>query len=564
MTAVKFPRRMMSCLLLLLLPLSMAAQAARVTAMLDRNSVQLGETVTLNVRVEGGNSGMSMPDLQPLTQDFDVLGTSQNSSISVVNGSASSSLTFGIALRPKHIGTLEIPALNMAGSETTPQSLQVSAPDANAASSGRGVFMESSVDPQQAYVGQQLSYVVKLYYAISISNGALNDPTVDGVEVGRVGKDLNYDAERGGRMYHVLERRYALTPQHAGRIQIPAANFEGEAIDRNDPNSFFGSSTPVSASAAPVSVAVKAPPADWGKTAWLPARELTLEMEGWPAANDQVRVGQPLNLTMTLQATGLPFEALPALSLPDLQGAKAYPDKPANGTRQDGQWLLGKRQQAFAIVPERAGTLTIPATTLKWWNVKTDQMALATIAAHEVTVLPAIGAAVQPVAPAVASGSSVAPNAPDMPVTPWRWVAVGSLGLWLVSMLTWWLWRRRHGESPTRPETTLKPLSARQCQLAFLAAAAGSDSAAQVNTLLAWARAERPAIQHLGGLSQALGDPSQRDAIETLQRKRYANVANADDGGNLAAAFKRGFVWRADDLGQDDSDLPPLYPFKLR
>ena len=83
----------------------LAAHAAQVTATLDRNSVQLGETVTLNVRVQGGSHDATMPDLQPLSLDFTILGTSQNSSLSVVNGSATSSLTIGIALRPKHVGT---------------------------------------------------------------------------------------------------------------------------------------------------------------------------------------------------------------------------------------------------------------------------------------------------------------------------------------------------------------------------------------------------------------------------------------------------------------------------
>jgi hypothetical protein len=551
-------RLMMVCWMLL----PLAAHAAQVTATLDRNSVQLGETVTLNVRVQGGSRDASMPDLQALSQDFNILGTSQNSSLSVVNGSATSSLTIGIALRPKHVGTLEIPALDFAGGRTAPQQLQVTAADSNPAAAGRDVFMEAKVEPQQAYVGQQLSYVVRLYYAVSISNGALNEPTTDGVEVSRVGKDINGDAERGGRMYHVLERRYALVPQHAGRLTIPAASFQGEAIDRNDPDSFFGSSAPVSAMASAVSVEVKSPPAEWGKNAWLPARNLTLTMDGWPDAKDPVRVGQPLNLTMTLQATGLPFEALPALSLPPLEGAKAYPDKPITGTRQDGQWLVGRRQQAFAIVPERPGTLTVPATTLKWWNVQTDRMETATIPAHSVTVLPAIGAAASlPPAPAVAS--SAAPGASTTrPATPWRWIALGSVGLWLLSMLTWWLWRRRRSVSTARPAVS-KPSSARQRQLAFLAAAHGRDPALQARALLAWARTERASIQHLGGLTEALDDASQREAIAALQRRQYADAADADDDGKLAEVFKRGFVWRAVDEGGHDSDLPPLYPFKL-
>lgn len=560
-------RRLIVGWLLTLLLIPALAQATDVQATLDRNSVQLGETVTLNVRVENASGGIDMPDLHALNQDFSILGTSQNNSLSVVNGAATSTLTIGVALRPKHVGTLQIPALNVAGSQTQPLQLQVGAADPNAAAAAnQNVFMEAQVEPTHGYVGQQLSYVVRLFYATNIGNGALNAPQLDGVEVSQLGGDLNYDAERGGRSYHVLERRYALIPQHAGHFEIPAASFQGEAIDPNDPNSFFGSSTPISASASALSLDIQPVPADWGKSAWLPARQLSLSLDGWPGAQDQLRVGQPLNLTMNLQATGLPFETLPALSLPALDGAKAYPDKPVTGTRQDGQWLVGRRQQSFAIVPERAGTLTIPATTLKWWNVLTDRMEVAQISAHSVTVLPAVGAAaVQPSVPAEASGSGTSGarvTATIAAPTPWRWIALGSLGLWLCSVLAWWLWRRRR-----RMPSTVMPVAARtssrQCQLAFLTAARGRDTATQVRTLLAWARAERPAIQHLGELTAALNDASQRAAIATLQQRHYAGTPMSHDGAKLAEAFKSGFVWRTVDVGDDDSALPPLYPFKL-
>lgn len=555
-------RRFIVGWLLTLLLVPALVQATDVQATLDRNSVQLGETVTLNLRVANAGGGIGMPDLRALSQDFSILGTSQNRSLSIVNGAATSTLTFGVALRPKHVGTLQIPALSVGGSQAQPLQLQVSAPDPNvAAAANQNVFMEAQVEPTHGYVGQQLSYVVRLFYATNISNGALNAPQLDGMEVSQLGDDLNYDAERGGRSYHVLERRYALIPQHAGHLEIPAASFQGEAIDPNDPNSFFGSSTQISASAPAASIDVLAAPADW-KSAWLPARQLSLTLDGWPGTQELVRVGQPLNLTMNLQATGLPFETLPALSLPALDGAKVYPDKPVTGTRQDGQWLVGRRQQSFAIVPERAGTLTIPATTLQWWNVLTDRMEVAQIPEHSMTVLPAVGAtAVQPSVPAEASSSGTNVAATTATPTPWRWVALGSLGLWLGSVLAWWLWRRRRTSKIGTPTTART--SSRQCQLAFLAAARGNDPAAQARSLLAWARAERPAIQHLGELSAALDDASQRAAIATLQQRHYAGTPMSADRSKLAEAFKRGFVWRVADAGDDGSELPPLYPFKL-
>ena len=544
------------------------ASAAEVTATLDRDHVQLGETVTLNVRVQG-DTGASAPDLRALSQDFQLLGTSQNNSLSVVNGQASSELTFGVALRPRHVGVLQIPALNVAGERTAPLQLTVTAPDpAAAAATQRDVFMESRVEPAHGYVGQQLTYVVRLYYANRIGGDAPPPPQVDGVEVSALGKGLNYDAERGGRTYHVLEQRYALIPQHAGQVEIPPVDFQGEAADPRDPNSFFGATVPVSASAPAQTITVQPAPADWGGSAWLPARQLGLSLDGWPTAQDAPpRVGQPLNLTMNLQATGLSYEALPALSLPPLDGATVYPDKPVTGNRQDGQWIIGRRQQSFAIVPERAGTLTIPATTLKWWNVLTDKMEVAQIPAHSVSVLPAVGAATTPpqTAPAASVhdvGAAPAGTAAAPASTPWRWIALASLGLWLLSVLAWWLWQRRRRRSSVPPPAAART-SARSSQLAFLAAARGSDPAAQVRSLLAWARAERPAIQHLGELSAALDDAAQRAAIETLQQRHYAAAPSHDAGANLAEAFKRGFAWRAPEATDENAGLPPLYPFKL-
>lgn len=560
----------MQSLWLALLLLPALASAARVQATLDRDSAQLGDTVTLNLRVSDTNGGaVAPPDLDPLNRDFDILGSSQNSSLSVVNGSATSTVTFGVALRPKHVGTLQIPALSVAGSQTAPLQLQVTPPDpATAVATHQDVFMEAQVEPAHGYVGQQFSYVLRLYYAQNITDGSLQVPQVSGIEASQEGDDLHYDTERGGRQYRVLERRYALVPQRAGQFEIPAVGFQGQAVDPNDPNSFFGVGRTVSASTPALSVSVQPAPASWGKRAWLPARQLSLTLDGWPAAGASLRVGQPLNLSMQIEATGLAGDALPALSLPPLDGATVYPDKPVSGTRRTGQWLVGRRQQNFALVPERAGTLTVPATSVSWWNVQTDRMEVAQIPARSLTVLPAVGAAAQPGTPASAAtavaGSSTAPAAARHAM-PWRWLALGSAALWLLSVLAWLLWRRRRRPAAAVTQPDAAPTSARQCQLAFLAAARGTDSAAQLRGLLAWARAERPAIRHAGELAAALGDERQRAAIARLQQRQYAGAPVAADGAGLAEAFRGGFVWRVTESGNDPGgDLPPLYPFKLQ
>ncbi|SFR90780.1 Oxygen tolerance [Dyella sp. OK004] len=558
-------RRVCRYVLLLLCCLPWWVSAAEVQATLDRNKVELGETVTLNLRVAGGGA-LNAPDLSALSNDFAVLGTSNNTSLSIVNGRRSAELTFGIALRPKHIGHLTIPALNFAGGTTAPLPLEVVAPDSQAAAAGnKDVFVDASAEPQRAYVGEQMTYVVRLYFATSLSNGGMDEPQANGVELSKLGDDLNYQAERGGRRFNVIERRYALIPQHAGHIEIAPVSFQGELIDMADPNSFFGSTRPVSAVSPAVSIDVRPVPDNAGKTAWLPARELQLNMEGGPAQND-VRVGQSINLTMNLQATGLPYEALPALSLPSLDGATVYPDKPVTGTHVSGPWLIGRRQQSFAVVPNRAGELTIPETTLTWWNVQTDKPEVARIPARHYTVLPAVGTASTQANAASVTKPADEPSA-AAPATqhtvPWRWIALGSGGLWLVSVFGWLSWRRRKPVLKVAPIAAAAPTTLREFRAAFLLAARGDDAPAQAHALLAWARAERPGLANLGALAAALSSASQREVIDALQRRLYAGDAERALGERLAASFRDGFQWHASGSERASSVLPPLYPFKL-
>jgi BatD DUF11 like domain len=562
-----------------LLPLSAMANGAH--AVLDRNEVHLGETVTLNVRIDGSMNA-STPDLSALNNDFEILGASTNSVLNVVNGQQTAQVIIGIALRPKHAGDLQIPSLTIGSDQTQPLTLHVDPPDNSVTGTDnhKDVFIDVTADPNHAYVGQQLLLRVRLFFDVNINGGTLPDPQADGADLRRLGGDTDYESVRNGKRYHVVERRYALIPQRAGTVTIPSFEFQGEAVepsDANDPGllgqgGLFGNSTPVEADSTPVTIDVQPTPSNWGKTTWLPARALTLDLQGLPS-DGKITVGQPLNLHMTVEATGLPADALPEPSLPTIDGATVYPDQPTNTTQDDGQWLTGRRERGFAIFPQRAGTLTIPATTLTWFDVQSGQQQVATIPAHTLTVVAAAnGAPATPsstaqaavsATPAVASSVPVASNATTRSAAPsfWQWVAIISVGLWLLSIAAF-LWWHRSKRRPASSEVPRSMDSARHLRHAFMEAARGRDSAVQAHSLLAWARVERPALQNLGQLSAELNSDSQREAIERLQRAQYADHA-ASSTTDLAAVFANGFVWRVENTSANDSPLPPLYPFKL-
>ncbi|SEO45799.1 Oxygen tolerance [Luteibacter sp. UNC138MFCol5.1] len=549
------------------IPFMAMAQGAAPVATLDRSKVGLGETVTLNIEVADEADGS--PDLSPLMSDFVVLGTSTNHTLSIVNGKREARTILGIALRPRREGHLTVPALAIGGQSTQPVSVDVAAStDTGAATAeGRPVALEGKADPSTAYVGQQIDYTLRLYFAVNLADGQLGDPSAEGAEVRRIGQDANYQTMRGGRRFNVVERHYAIFPQHPGTLDIQPPTFQGTAVDPTDATSFFGAGEPVNAVAERVRVDVRARPDGAAGGAWIPARELKLTLEGIPA-DGKARVGQPVTLTMRLDATGMPFEALPALSLPKLDGADVYPDKAVTGGGSSGAWVTGRRQQGFAVVPTRPGTLHIPATTLHWWNVVTDKPEVATVPAHdiEVTAAGATQASVPPsstaggaAAPAPAGTSAPAPAVGTRGGSTWRWLFVAVLSLWLATLVAWFVLARRRGARGVAVEPRPKPEIVREkpAHEQFLKVAAGGDLAAVEHALLRWARIARPSIHSLGALSAALREGPQREAIAMLQRARFAD--GEAPGPKLREAFAKGFDW-APSAAKGDEALPPLYP----
>jgi hypothetical protein len=548
--------------LALAMPLMAVAQSAPPVASLDRSTIGVGETVTLNIEI--GDESVDTPDLSPLMTDFVVLGTSTNHSLSIVNGRREAHTILGVALRPRHEGRLTVPALAVGGQRTQPVSLEVAASsDTNASSADRPVVLEGKAEPNQAYVGQQIDYTLRLYFAVNLADGQLGDPSAEGAEVRRVGQDANYQSTRGGRRFNVIERHYAIFPQRAGTLDIQPPTFQGTAVDPTDAGSFFGAGAPVNAVADRLHVNVRERPSSAPDAAWIPARELKLALEGMPA-DGKGRVGQPITLTMRLDAVGMPFEALPALSLPKIDGADVYPDKAVTGGGTNGDWVTGRRQQGFAVVPTRSGTLHIPETTLHWWNVVTDKPEVATLPARDIEVSAGAGATPLPAAAgsvarpsATASASAGAGSASTPPSTPWRWLFLVAVGLWLITLVAWLLLARRRRPAIVVVPAQREPARERPAREAFLSSTS-ADPATMDRLLLAWAQTVRPSLRSTGALSAALDSEDQRAAIAALQRARFAG--GAVDGPALRAAFARGLVWPTEPSGDGPSGLPPLYP----
>lgn len=554
--------RWLMCALLFVSLCAHAVAAPR--AWLDRETAQLGETITLNVEVPEADA--TQPDFTALKQDFDLLNSQSSRQISVVNGATTAKTLWAIALEPKRAGEITIAPIAVGNSRTAPIRLNVLPAASAAAGAGGDVFLEVTADPLQPYVQQEVRYTVKLYHAFVLTDGNLTEPQVDGLGVKKLGQDKPYSATVGARRYHVIERHYALTPERSGPVEIAPLVFRGNALDDGDPTGFFSRGRRMSARSEAVHLDVRPRPAQSTDGAWLPAASMVLQDE--TALPDEVHVGDPFTRTIRLQAQGLAFEQIPELTLAVPDGAEMYPDKTDARTRDDGEWLYGERVRKFAFVPNRTGTLTVPGMQVHWWNTALDRAEVAQLPPRTIRVLPAVGAS----APAAPDPDAVA-TAPDATATTgqsavlapeplrtrtWKLIAGVGFALWLITLAIWWRSRRRAVRGGA-PATASGDESDRRA--AFLRACALGEFAGAERALVAWARHERNDVRNLGEMAAHLDDPGQRDALAALQRARYAEGSTQGLATQLQDAFKRGFVWRARATSDTQAAaLPALYP----
>ena len=532
---------------------SPAAETAR--AWLDRDSLQLGETVTLNIE---SSESASEPDFSALDADFELLGRSSSSSVSISNGRTTSSMLWAVGLRPRREGKLTIPPLTVGKARTEAVALTVgAAPAVAAANAGDDFFLDVTADPQLVYVQQQVRVTVRFYYAVNQTDGAVEELSLPDAVVQKLGQDRSYDAERAGRRYRVMERRYAVTAQKSGSLVLPALNFRGRALSGNDPNAlFFGRGRAVETRSEATTIEVKPRPAASAGGAWLPAQSLQLQIEGVTAATP-ARVGEPLTVTVTVIAQGLGFEQLPEIELPAIAGAEVYPDKSVTRSRESSGWVVGERSRKFAIVPKHAGKLQIPALSLDWWNVAEDAAAKATTESVTVDVAEAAN---QPAAAPAAAAPAVATQA-DLPADSgsamfWRLAAIVGFLLWLATLAVLLLVLRR---LPRRAAAAAPSVAFSPTRRSFERAVADGDAAAAAQRLLAWARSEGLRANHLGELAAQLTAPAQREAIARLQAVLYGAAGGTLPPG-LAAAFAQGFSGAATVAANDAASvLPPLW-----
>jgi len=532
-------------LLLGLLALLWPALATAATrAWLDRGSVEQGEAVTLNIQTD--QDGVA-PDYSPLATDFE-LGPPQRARDAGGRGGL-----FGIALTPRRTGVLNLPSLRVGGERTPALVLRV-LPASTDVPQG-DVFIQTLVDSPAPYVQQAVGVSVRLHYAIPLISGELSQDAPEGASLQRVGEDVNSFREVGGRRYQVVERRYLLVPERSGPLQLPPARFRGRGSPRFF-DDFFGNDRSLAAEGPARVLQVQAQPPG-APQPWLPLRALQLR---YVAAPSRGRAGESLELEVEAVAQGTTAALFPELPLPRPQGAQLFAERARTEERfVDGSPQLTMRRR-FALVPQQAGHLLLPALEMEWWDAAANAARRAHLPALELEIEQ--GTAAAPPAPTPEPPDPEAEVALPAPAgmgrLPWPWLALGLGLLWLLT-LAWALWLRGRrlpesgdgGVAQFQPGPASASLAELRRQL---------DAGSLENVVAVLRRMHRPPLQDLEQVLARLGDAAQRQALERMRRALWAGEGDpAQARQELRAALRGGPRWRQPEAGAADP-LPPLYP----
>jgi hypothetical protein len=586
--------------------LSSSVWAQSVKAYVDRNPVMVEETFRLVVETEGVSLG-DAPDLEQLEENFALLGTSHSQQMSIVNMKTSSVTRWVTTLAPKRTGMLTIPAIQVGNSSTLPLSITVKEPSqATGADSQRDIFLEAEVDSHVPYVQGQVLLTLRLVSAVSLQEGKLDDPEIEWGMVERVGKDTSFETIREGRRYQVTERRYAITPQKVGAQIIPPVLLSGSIPDvrsggstldqffnnrrRNQGGgpftSLFQTTRPIHLRSPKVSLTIKDMPADTKGQMWLPAIEFTIK-ENWSTDTKNIQMNEPLTRTVVMMAKGLRGEQLPELPGPNYGSVKTYPDKAQTNTEFDGTWIVGTREEKYALVPTQPGSVTVPAIRIPWWNIEKAEWETAELPSRTLTVVgdaetPSARRQPPPPIQLVDTAQSVESDPIEVSLDSsgqtiavpgskqWSWIAGGLLGVWVLTLMAWWWDRRQRGQSAEkeRDARVQKVLESERKAIQAVKAACLEQSAPKTReALMNWASIKqqgKPCLS-LGTAARMLAEPvphntGLEEAIWNLDRTLYTtSESHTWDGQRFWETIQPAMTAKPKKIKNNNESLPELY-----
>lgn len=385
------------------------AQEAEIRATAEPSRVAEGEEVQYSIQILGSSQQPDEPpDVSQLPGFVVAAGPSVYSQFQWVNGRTTSSRTYTWTLLPQGKGAHSIPpiAVLLGGKVYRTPVVRVDVVEAGAGGSPGGtppggsrppssfgdprtrrrlatppdtpasLFVEAWVDKTQAYPGEQVTLVYRVYTQYEIVQMSLNDqPTYQGFWVEDIKPDEKYEAKPVSRKegafteYTVLKK--ALFPTSPGSLTIPPLTFRfvvrkrgADAFD----SFFFNPTESVFRSSKEVKLQVKDLP-EQGRPAEFNGAvgRFTLSAS---ADRSATKVNDAVGLKVEVEGQGN-INTLGTPTLPSLPDFKRYDPKVEEEMHARAGTLVGSKTWNYVLIPLAPGSQEIPPVRFAFFDPQT-------------------------------------------------------------------------------------------------------------------------------------------------------------------------------------------------
>jgi hypothetical protein len=376
---------------------STMAQAAGVRAVVDRNHATVGESIALQVTIEGGDGRI---DLSGIT-DFKVVSRGSTNSFQMINGRTSRQLIHNYALIPLKTGNLTIPAIPVTidGSVHRTPPIRIDISEQPAVNSGRrDVFVNAVVSTSSPWHGQPFIYTFRLFNAVQIAEAKFQAPVFDGFDAQELEERPSRRTVINGREFIVTEVNFILVPLKTGTQTIEPAELQVGLLQRSrrqrpfaGMDAFFGRTemTTRILETDPIAVEVQPlppPPAGSSFSGLVGRFDIRADLE-----RGDIRVGDSTTLAVTISGSGNIMDA-GALPVPVPSDFKTYADNPEESIQMSANGYAGSKTFRTALVPVQPGEYRIAPIGLTYFDVKTGGYRQIETAAFDLSVAPSAAA----------------------------------------------------------------------------------------------------------------------------------------------------------------------------